>query len=586
MSLDLSKRLRVQTRKVVEFFDGRVKSLQDRRDLIPLFKNLDSKRCLEAARKIIGEGEWSAVGVDGSMDYDEHLDLLLFYVYATGYRCKFTVGREGVSMDVKGAVRDMQLSASAAIPLWMEDLLNVSQDVSVSFEYEVRRAAETIPISVMTMAEITLALKAVENPEVKLLLLDRPLSGTYPSLSKSLRTVLGRRSSALTGIETGRGRVTLLDLWVAGILGPGDLYVPPRYPYRAYAFVKALIEKRELSKDEACSILNVDENGLKKVLGYIRRRENELGGRVFEEHGDTLRVSEDILGYWDRVYEASTFVSDRMFKGVDYPLKIGDLWLTAQDINMVNLFLLYELIRRAKTHSVLLVGIAKDTEASEILRSVVPYMVHRGLIEPKSPIPAIRSNRGFLSLVSSLNYRLIGTPWRTPCYDSCFTTLVYTQSEGFKPARKVVSREALFIRVNFQLRSLKTDGAVRSMVFMYDRPFDPVYDRLGEPLKIPHSSELIVRPVFENPDGSLLDDLILYLLSLMDNPEVLEAYGYNQLLYLADKAVKTEVKLMKSSLRAVAELELAPLASRRRMFTFRSYRELRRILEASRRLGG
>jgi hypothetical protein len=141
--------------------------------------------------------------------------------------------------------------------------------------------------------------------------------------------------------------------------------------------------------------------------------------------------------------------------------------------------------------------------------------------------------------------------------------------------------------VNFQLRSLEAEEAVRSMVFMYDRPFSPTFDKLGDPFSInDDSSTLTIKPVFEGQERSLLDDLILYLLSLMDNPEVLEAYGYNQLLYLADKAVKVEVEFMKSSLKTIAELELAPLASRRSLFTFRSYRELRRILEASRKLGG
>lgn len=493
---------------------------------------------------------------------------------------------KGVSVDLNGVSRDMQLSASAAIPLWVEDLLNVSQGLSVSFEYEIRRMAESIPIAVMTMAEITLALNAVEDHRVRLLLLDRPLSGTHPPLSRDVRAILRRRSSALTKLETSKGRVRLIDLWMASILGSGDLYVPTRRPYTPFALLKELIVRREMSIDEICEALKISREGARKAIRYINRRERELGDEILDELDGGVRLRDDALNYWHRVYEASIVVSDRMFKGDDYPLRVEDSWLTSQDLNTVNLFLLYELIRRCKAGNVLLIGIAKDTEASELLRSVVPFMVHRGILRSEEPLPAMRSNRGFLSLLSSLNYGLVETPWRTPCYDSCFTTMVYSKPEEFKPARKIVSREALFIRVNFQLRSLKTEEAVRSMVFMYDRPFNPRFDKLGEPLKVAHDgSTLVVRPVFETGNGSLLDDLTLYMLSLMDNPEVIEAFGYNQLLYLADKAVKTEVKLMKSSLRAVAELELAPLASRRRMFTFRSYRELRRILEAGRRLG-
>jgi hypothetical protein len=33
------------------------------------------------------------VGIDGSMDYDEVLEMLLFYVASSGYRCQFTIER-------------------------------------------------------------------------------------------------------------------------------------------------------------------------------------------------------------------------------------------------------------------------------------------------------------------------------------------------------------------------------------------------------------------------------------------------------------------------------------------------------------
>lgn len=157
MGSEVSKKLRVQTKQVIELFEDRVKVLQKRKDLLQMFRNIDSRVCSESAKELIGEGEWTALGIDGSMDFDEHLDLLLFYVYATGYKCPFYVRRDDVSVDVRNAVRDMQLSASAAIPLWVEDLLNVSRGLSISVEYEVRRIAEAIPISIMTMAELFLA---------------------------------------------------------------------------------------------------------------------------------------------------------------------------------------------------------------------------------------------------------------------------------------------------------------------------------------------------------------------------------------------------------------------------------------------
>ncbi|MEM1569703.1 MAG: hypothetical protein QXM89_01850 [Candidatus Bathyarchaeia archaeon] len=587
MSSEASKKLRFQTKQVVELFEDRVKVLKTHKGLLQIFRGINYRECLETAKKLIGEGEWTVVGIDGSMDFDEHLDLLLFYVYATGYKCPLYIGQDRVSVDTQNAVRDLQLSASVAIPLWVEDLLNVSHGMSISFEYEVQRVAEAIPISIMTMAELSLALKSTENSSVKLLLLDRPLSGTYPSLLKSSRIILSSRDSVLISMETTKGKISLADIWIASILGPRCFYVPPRKPYAEFALIKALFDRCELSKEEACRILNVDRTKLEKILKHIRLREKSFKSKIIDELEGTLKLRDEVLGYWDRVYEASIKISNRIFKGVDYPLKIGESWLTSHDVNLLNLFLLYELLRRALVNRIILVGVAKDTEASEIVRSVIPFMCFKGFINTEQPVPSIRNNRRFLGLLSSLNYEFIKTPWRTICYDSCFTTISFSNVEGFKPARKVVSREALFVRVNFQLRSLEADNAVRSLVFLYDRPFNPLFDKLGDSFNLRDGGGTVtIRPFFEGQERSFLDDLILYLLSLMDNAEVLEAYGYNQLLYLADKAVKVEVEFMKGSLRTIAELELAPLASRRRLFTFRSYRELRRILEVSRRLGG
>jgi len=92
-----------------------------------------------------------------------------------------------------------------------------------------------------------------------------------------------------------------------------------------------------------------------------------------------------------------------------------------------------------------------------------------------------------------------------------------------------------------------------------------------------------IEPFFEGDKFGLIDNAILYLLSMADNPEVLEAFGHNQLLYLADKAVKAEVKQMKSMLRGVANLELTPMIRKNRIFSIaRRFRDLRSESEYAR----
>ncbi|MEM4726957.1 MAG: hypothetical protein QXD04_01705, partial [Candidatus Bathyarchaeia archaeon] len=165
-------------------------------------------------------------------------------------------------------------------------------------------------------------------------------------------------------------------------------------------------------------------------------------------------------------------------------------------------------------------------------------------------------------------------------------TLVEDREGGtLKAARKVVSMERQFVRGYFQLREFKGDSAVRSPTFLYDRFYNPeMDDRYTVELEVlDRGKPARIYPYWEGEMENPLDNTILLLLSKCDNPEVLEAMGHNQLLYLADKAVKAEVKLMKGLLRGVADLELGALARRQKIFTIaRRFRDIRRETEGAR----
>ncbi len=98
---------------------------------------------------------------------------------------------------------------------------------------------------------------------------------------------------------------------------------------------------------------------------------------------------------------------------------------------------------------------------------------------------------------------------------------------------------------------------------------------------------LDIKPYLEAGETNALDNALLYLLSRSDNPEVFEAYGHNALLYLADKAVKADVKLMHGTLEGLVNLELTPLARRENLFAIiRRYRDARSQMEAARDTAG
>ncbi|MFQ5997811.1 MAG: hypothetical protein ACE5KO_00735, partial [Candidatus Bathyarchaeia archaeon] len=121
----------------------------------------------------------------------------------------------------------------------------------------------------------------------------------------------------------------------------------------------------------------------------------------------------------------------------------------------------------------------------------------------------------------------------------------------------------------------------------YDRLFHPEHDKafLHEMTAVERNKPAKLKFYLEPANKrSQLDDLILHILAACDNPEVLEAYGHNQLLYLADKFVKREIHLMKGLLRGVVDLELTPLARKEKVFSIaRRFRDLRAESESARR---
>jgi hypothetical protein len=262
-------------------------------------------------------------------------------------------------------------------------------------------------------------------------------------------------------------------------------------------------------------------------------------------------------------------------------------WLSVMEINTLSLILLEALMEEAMKRKVLVVGLAKDTTATDFTRAALPTSL--ALSDVGAKLPGLKSDKALLTILSTANSSRLSTPWRTFAYDGCMATLVATESPDFKlrAARKTVTREQLFVRSYFQLRTFQNDPEIRAPVFLYDRLFQPNYDAsLTHPIKaFEETGEVTLYPAIETEEKrSKLDALVLLILSACDNPEVLEAYGHNQLLYLADKLVKGEVGIMKGLLRGVVDLELTPLARREKVFSIaRRFRDLRAESESARR---
>ncbi|MGP8124499.1 MAG: hypothetical protein ACLQEQ_01325 [Nitrososphaerales archaeon] len=562
MSSEIAEDLSKQTRDLLSRFEARVSSFSRRQDLASLTVPSREQDAETFAEEFFGEGEHVATGIDGSMDFDERLQMILFYANATAYSCPFTVG-ERIRFDLSLAHREAKLAASAAVPLWAEDLSSVfSNEPEIDLELE--HSMDRIPNSFMTLGELYLAYLACEN--ARILFLDRPMSGTFSTLSRDARNLMRRGESKLGRWAQGTG-VSMLDLYLAINLGSPAMTVPTRSRYLHLAVLKELL-KGPATADAISSRLGTTEAATKRAMKRITKVDERFGNELLADAAeDRLDLRESAVGYWERVLAVSIKYAEDVFGRKRHPLALSsEEYLTILDVNAVCLFLLEAVCQRARKTGTLLIGIAKDTTATDVARAVLPYASSAGFVKLSSPPPRLKNDRAFLAILSSENPSIV-TPWRTMSYDSAFSTIV-EMNGSLMSARKVVSREQLFVRSYFQLRSLKTDPSVHSQVFLFDRAYDERYDLKGaRSFKVEErSGETEVRGYFEGNDSSELSNLVLHILSMTDNPEVFEAFGHNQLLYLADKAVKAEVRMLRSSLRGVADLRVGGVSSRRKIF--------------------
>jgi len=592
---ETARKLTTETSILVDAFRRRARQIRGARELAALVKTLDFKTATEAAREYFGVGEHFATGIDGSMQTDELLEMFIFYVNAAAYTCPFTVSSERVEFKLDQARRDERLSASATVPLWMEDLPEASDSSNIDTDYQLDAASSRIAFALMTMAELKLACEAAGSRRVRILFLDRPLSGSLPPLARDYRDLLRMKRFSLAGMETPAGQLSLLDMTLAYYLGPGGNPLPPRERYLPYAVVRMLLDGEAHTASEIGSRLRLGISGFEKAVKKLRRINAESGGRLLEKGGrrgeNAFKITGYARDYWRRVEHALNWVLEKVFTGEDHPLSLGEeKWLTARDLNVFNTLLVYRLRSLAFENRVLVIGVAKDVGSTDLSRVVIPFAGSRGVLEASRVPLMVRSDRALLGLLSTSEEIDFPTPWRTLGYDAVFTTLVFRRNEtpSLAAARKRAGHEGFIVRNYFQLRSLSSDARSKSSVFLYDRFQNDASDgEHRETVEISEMNRACEAEVYFEQGRNRLDDLILLVLSLSDNPHVAEAFGHNQLLFLADKAVKAEAKQARPMLRGIVELEIGPLARTDRMFNIaRRFRDIRAEYEVMREAGG
>lgn len=571
-------------RFLIELFEDRLRSASGQEWLKSLFRNINYTVLNNFFKQFFGSGSFRIFGVDGSIAQEERLEMLLLYVCAAGYYGRLSVNGD-VKVDVSNPEREKDMVLTVSVPLWIEDLPFIEPKLGGSTsDFEISRSIESISYALMKLSELTLSMKALDKGNVRILLFDGLISGSYGPLLRDFRVLTSESSCIIEGLDTPKGRVSKADLVIAGNIGSGIINIPRRSIYAKYALVKYLIDNHPgewVNTNDLILRVGVKKEAFRDLIKLNSR----LNGEVIEVKNGHVKINDNLVNYWFKVEYACKNVIEYILESRRHPLMFRNKWITSLDINTLNLILLYKIIDLALRNNILVVGIAKDTNATDLIRNV--KMISGGG-DLSSKVFNLRSDRALLTILSALNYENIETPWRTLEYDYCFST-VLTEGSEVKAVRKIITRECFLVKSYFQLRSSDIDPSIRSPVFCYDRPYYPLFDNLNvkEVKAIEKSKTTTIKPFIEGNEYSIIGNIILYVLSLSDNPNIIEEMGHNHLLFLSDKLAKTLSKQAQTMIKGIADIELGSVARKyKAYFASRRFRDIRSEAERLRETKG
>jgi hypothetical protein len=518
----------------------------------------------------------------------------------------------------------------SAIPIHEEDISNV---VGEATEGGIEVEPERLPSALMQLAEYYMAVRAAyENPDLKLILLDRTLAGDMGHLIWSVNELIQEKRCMLEGIETEFGIVSSVDLELARMLHPNEqLKIPaPRSHLIKYAAINKLLVSA--SKDGSTSM------GYRELLDKMGAKHSRLGKLVNDLSwfngsypflrgsggtDNTITIKQGLTGYWERVFSATMKVARHIFDTPDgrHPLIYEDVlsdnggligknkrWITSTDLEYMTLVMIYVLIRLAWEKNVLVIGLIKDSAAAELTKTIIPILQDARKIHVLGNdigggikrLPAFNSDKQLLQTSSVVNGESIRTPWRTFEFDACFRTIAPVIDAGKNDInnnkwylkansprirgafKNVVSTEKMFVKSYLQLWH---DPTVRSHVFSYDRPCYPGLDVPGELLLYHHdgNTEEEIEPMIHFDKDSNISDLVMDILCSMSLEVIPECLGHNYPLFLADKKAKHVVKQMKTAYLSTVAFEMADSEIDQQVLYEARFRDFRLQMESARR---
>lgn len=623
------KIIQSSTRDLLASFRNKTQLLKECSNDIKMLirEGYDINTAREAAKNLFGKYNVPFLAIDGTQSQDQAFDMLVFYAGAFGYLGKLDfTDNKGCCYNEPSEVEGT-LNTSAAIPLHEEDVASVAGKKT---EGGVELDTGRLPSSLMHLAEYYMAVKTFyENPEIKVVLLDKTLSGDVAHLVWSVSEILDTDTCILQGIKTEYGSVSNLDLQLARILHRNNLLQIPvaRSHLIKYAAINRLIEESEngttatISYEDLLNKMGAKKDRMSKLVEEItdlNKRYCFLDSSNNDHHlRCTLSLKQDVKNYWNRVYYASMKLSEHIFNTPEgkHPLiyenvedgKKNKNWITADDLDYLTLVMIYALLRLAWEKNVLVVGLIKDVAAAELMKSVVPILQRAGKIKLSSGFPTFNSDKMLLQTSSVINAESTRAPWRTFEFDACFRTIAPVSDENqgeeeddgtlrknkkneTKVAgafKNVISSERMFLKSYIQLWCSESDPTVRSHVFAYDRPCYPGFDKHGE-LLLHHRDGIVneeIQPMIHFENDGEISHLVMDILCSMSSEIIPECLGHNYPLFLADKKAKSVLEGTKSAYISAVTYEIASSRFDQQVLFESRFREFRAHVEESRRRG-
>ncbi len=583
-----------------------------------IIQEFDPSQAYQSALKLFGSHRVRFGAVDGTEYARTMFDLIIFFGGAYVASGWVSFHRDNApTVEYSDKLLEGGRGISSCVPVYVNEVPEIEPNIDrldgkKPLDDEAVFDNSRIADWIMAFSEFYLAYKLIADEDVRILLMDRTLSGEHSALISD--TAMGRKlkeKSGLCGFEFDGRPIRMEDMVYCRhrfINKELDL-PPPRGDYLRPRILYELESDGPLTFDEICKGIELDSDDArrraKRILDDLERAE------YVEFFGSKYALEKQLVGVWDRIKRLTSSIGERLF--LERPLterpnpmmitKGGrPTWLTTVDIAFLTLFCLNMMIEESWKRGVLLIGLTKDTAARDFRRQLVRICSRERMWkldlqnETLENIP--NTDRMLLQSASVHNSEKLTVPWALVEYDTAFKTMVPELRKDEKPSRdgfvsgavqNRVGPERLFLKSYIQLAQAEQDSKLRSNVLLMDRLVYPQFDLSSEVLcGLSHEyagAEEKVRPLlFANRHvKNEVQNLVMTLLNAMTSRAIPEAFGHNIPLFIADNVAKWHAREFRRIVETTRDWIMTKRELRDFVFYMSTFRERRAEFESTRR---